>query len=180
MSETGEHSPEAAAAGEAAAIAVEEIQSREAVADTAIHAETAAFFAEETAERAEERAEEAAEIAASSSGVAVEVAVEAAEIAEVAHEQAEQAASAGDRALQEVQALREQMEPVLEHYRDSEAQRIAAEQAANQIEEVDVTGGRDDAGDGTGSDSGGSSSGTGNPGSDEPRRPAGRLRRGRR
>jgi hypothetical protein len=178
MTEVSEHSPEAAAAGEAAAIAVEEIQSREAIAEAAQEAEIRAAEAEFTSAVAAEQAAEAQAAAETGLIVAAEAA-EAAEIAGVAHEQAEQAAAAGDELRARLEALESQVAPVLESYRNAEAQRIAAEQAANQIAEVDVTSGND-AGNSAGSDGAGSDAGSGNTGSDEPRRPAGRLRRGRR
>lgn len=176
-----EPSPEAVVAAEAAGSAVEELHSREAVADAALTAEVIASDAEVQAENAAETATIAAELASE----AVAIAAEASAEAEAARDETEQVASSGDRALQAIEALRDQMGPIFQRYADEEAARIAAESEPS-VEEVDVTNaGTGDSGGNSGSNSGDNNSGPGSggnvpAGNNGPKRPAGRLRRGRR
>jgi hypothetical protein len=178
-----EPSPEAVVAAEAAGSAVEELHSREAVADAAVTAEIIAGDAELQAEEAAETATVAAELASE----AVAMAAQANAESEAARDEAQQVASTGDRALQAIEALRNQMEPIFQRYANEEAERIAAENAP-PVEEVDVTNaggtgnsGGESAGSGSGNNHTGSGQSGGNTISDNgPNRPAGKLRRGRR
>lgn len=169
-----ELSPEAHVAAEAAASAVEELHEREAIADAAVEAEFTAADAEIRAANAEAAAEEAIAVAGITAEVTAEIASEASERAEVAHEEASAAVDYGQQALQEVQALRAQVEPVIQRHQNEEAERIASLETAGQVEEVDVTHGN-----GTGTDNG-----TGGDNARvsvyRPDRPAGKLRRGKR
>jgi hypothetical protein len=169
-----ELSPEAHVAAEAAASAVEELHEREAIADAAVEADIRAADAENRAANAEETATVAVLVAEESAQISTEIALEAATVAEEAHEQAATSADYGQRAIQEIEALRAEVAPIIQRHQDEEAARIAAMETASRVEEVDVTDGN----------ATGNSTGTGD---ESPRvsvsgpdRPTGRLRRGRR
>jgi hypothetical protein len=172
-------SPEAIVAADAAANAVEELHSREAVTETAVEAELSADVAAMQAADAAEEARQAAETAA----IAVEIAAEAGTTAESVREQNEEIANSGDRALSAIETLRTEMAPILDRYAQEEAARIAEAQQST-VEEIDVTDGKRT----TGSNSGNSDTGRTGDNSGEPEhsgpvgtaRRTGKLRRGRR
>jgi hypothetical protein len=141
MSET---SPEAIAAGTAAASAVEEVREREQIADAAIDAVTKADVAAETATEADEKASIAEEIA----GNAHETASEAKQSAE----EGRQESAARDTQLAEIVASQQQ---TLDEFRARLDERETPENEI--VTEVPVDAGRtetDDSGTETGASTG--------------------------
>lgn len=175
-----ELSPEATVAGEAAASAVEELHSREAVAEAALEAAETAVVAESIAEDARD----ASTLALAAVAEVAESQVQEERVAD-AEASAEQALSSGDRALQEIEAFRTQMEPIAEYFARLEAERVAAESTSPETVGVEKglengTGAAGSDGTSNGGNSGTRSSDTGpdrQPSSTASSRP--RLRRGR-
>lgn len=163
MSEV-EMSPEAAAAGEAAATAVEELHAREEIAEAAIDARI-------DASTAVAGAQEAA-FAAESAQVSAETALDVAESAEASAEAATEAiASVGyatAAALEELDARNEQRMREIREYVDSKIPVGPPVTEQPEFEEVEVNGGSPISDNRTGSEAEGGDSETGAGQSEKP------------
>lgn len=132
-----EQSTTATVAGEAAAAAVDEVETREELAEATQEALITSAVAEGTALESQAVASSAVETAA----VAGEIASDASQRAEVASEQAQQATEVSQTALSDNQALRQEMAGVRELLTDIANRLAPAEETQSDVSEVDVNGG---------------------------------------
>jgi hypothetical protein len=130
---TDEQSPEATVAGEAAAAAVEELHSREEVAETAVTAVIAASDAESTAEVAFTQASAASETAA----IAADLAVEAQQSAT----EAQQAVYLTAEALETIQAQNDAKLREMREYIDSRIPLPVQAAESSDVQEIEVNDG---------------------------------------
>lgn len=133
-----EPSAEAVAAGTAAAAAVDEIQSREALSDEVASTAVAAAVAEDRAEDAQATAQYAAEAVSEVAMAVGDTAVRA----ETAQETAEVATAVASAAVQETQEIREEVQTldqkidfIVAHLRRQEE---AAQPTTPEVQEVEV------------------------------------------
>jgi hypothetical protein len=144
-------SPEATVAGEAAAAAVEEVQSREALADATLNAVAAAVVAEDTAEQAHAEASQASDVADTAAGIAIE----ASDAAAIAQEQTQQVAYMTADMFESLRAENDQKYREMREYIDSRIPlpvKTTGDDGVEEIEADNGTGRVSDSGDGSDAD----------------------------